>query len=69
MIQKTVGVQVLPMARCTETSDWPRVRAQRCRQCIDFTAFTDSSTSFTELNSMHFGDPEAGQQRHEGQRV
>lgn len=53
-----MGLSVtLPTARWTETSDWPRVRAQSCRQCIDFTAFTDISTSFTELNSTPLGEP------------
>lgn len=52
---------ISPMARWTDTSAWPKVRAQRCRQWIDFTAFTDTSTSFTELNSIPLGDPEKQQ--------
>ncbi|TNN45432.1 hypothetical protein EYF80_044378 [Liparis tanakae] len=49
------------MATWTDTSTWPRVRAQRCSACIDFTAFTESSTSFTELKSTPLGAP--GRQR------
>lgn len=51
------------MARWTETSAWPRVKAHRWRLCMDLTAFTLSSTSFTELNSMPFGEPETQQTR------
>lgn len=45
------------MARCTETRLCPKVKAHRWRQCRDFTAFTDSSTSFTELKSIPLGEP------------
>lgn len=46
-----------PMARWTETSAWLTVRAQRWRQWMDLTFGMDSSTSFTELNSIPFGAP------------
>lgn len=48
----------LPIARCTETSAWLTDRDQRRRQWIDLTFWTESSTSFTELNSIPLGEPE-----------